>query len=764
MSNGSGSRFSGFFKLLSSKAPAAATPATRPDDSDAVVLAAEAAVAQGDHDQAVALYSKVIAHRPDHALAYYKRGNLLKNRDQLEAALADYDRAIALDPKYAYALCNRGFVLGRLGRLEAALESYDRAVAITPDDVIALFNRADVLRELQRSQEALASYDRAIAGNPGHLQSHCNRGTLLTELERFDEARSSFEQALAISTQVPDVYYGRARLMHRLRRFDDALADYERAAQVSPHFAAAFFARGELLTELDRWQEALASYDRALTVRPDYPEAHLGRATALVRVGRHVEAIQAYQRALAGKPDFPYVTGLYQHGKMLVCDWDGLDTDVEQVVTGICRGVPVSTPFPLLAILDDPYLHHQAARIWIQDQAPAKHDLPPLTQRPRPDKLRIGYFSADFRDHPVAVLMAELFEGHDRDRFEITAFSLGSSAPNPMRERLQKAFDRFLDVRDVPDRDIALLARRNQIDIAVDLSGHTAGARPGIFARRAAPIQATYLGYAGTMGAGYFDYLIGDQTVIPPEHQAHYSEKIVYLPHCYLPNDSTRSVGAASTREREGLPAEGFVFCSFNNSYKFTPEVFASWMRILARVEHSVLWLAHNNPAAADNLRRAAEQRGIDPRRLIFAGRTAGLPQHLARLRLSGLFLDTLPYNAHSTAIDALWAGLPVLTRLGGSFAGRVAASLLRAIELPELVTTSPQEYEDLAVDLATQPTRLAALKQRLAANRLTTALFDSRSFVRQLEAAYWKMDERYRAGLSPDHIHVPVTAPAGEG
>ena len=798
MSNGSQSRFSGFLKLFGSKEPATTAPAAsgpnldqvrvlkqqgrlaealelgrqalvaRPGDSDATVLVAEISVAQGDWDQAVATYAKVIAVRPDHPLAYYKRGNLLKDRDQLEAALADYDRAVELDPKYAYALCNRGFVQGRLGRLEAALDSYDRAIGVTPDDVVALFNRADVLRELKRPEEALASYGAAIAAKPDHLQSYCNRGILLCELERFTEAHENFERALSISTGVSDVYFGRGRLMHRLLRYEAALADYEHASKLNPKFAAACFARGEVLRDMERWQEAAAAYDQALALQPDYAEAHLGRATVFVRVAQYVEAIKAYERALASKPDFPCVFGLYQHAKMYICDWEGFDADVERIVAAIRSGTRISTPFPLLSIVDEPFLHREVARIWMEESDPtaaaAKPDMPPLPRRPAPERLRIGYFSCDFRDHPVAVLSAELFESHDRSRFEITAFSMGPSAASPMRQRLEKAFDRFIDIREVSDRDVALLARRNEIDIAVDLCGHTSGGRAGIFARRAAPVQATYLGYAGTMGGDYFDYLIGDRTVIPPEHQRHFSEKILYLPHCYLPNDSTRPVGDVPTRAQAGLPPEGFVFCSFNNSYKFTPEVFSSWMRMLGRVEHSVLWLAQNNPVAARNLQQEAERRGIDPRRIIFAGRTAELSQHLARLQLPGLFLDTLPYNAHSTAIDALWAGLPLLTRMGESFAGRVAASLLRAIQLPELVTTSIQEYEDLAVELATHPTRLAEIRQRLAHNRLTTPLFDSRSFVRQLEAGYEKMYERYREGLSPDHIYVPPTVRADGG
>lgn len=388
-------------------------------------------------------------------------------------------------------------------------------------------------------------------------------------------------------------------------------------------------------------------------------------------------------------------------------------------------------------------------------------DLPPLPMRTPSGKLRIGYFSGDFRDHPVALLTAELFESHDRNRFEITAFSVGPKNHSPIRQRLEKAFDRFVDVYDCPAREVALLARRHEIDIAVDLNGYTDGARLGILAHRAAPIQVNYLGYPGTLGAEYIDYLIADPTVVPVEQQPHYTEKIVYLPHSYLPNDSKRTIGPAPGREQEGLPSDGFVFCCFNTSYKINPETFSSWMRILARVDGSVLWLSSLTAAAAvDNLQREAQRRGVDPGRLIFANLAPSSSQHLARLRLADLILDTLPYNAHASTMDALWAGVPVLTRIGRSFAGRVAASLLQSIELPELVTTSAQQYEDLAVELAKNRGLLTQFKQRLVDNRLTTPLFDSRSFVRHLESAYTTIFERYRAGLPPDHIQVAAAAP----
>jgi predicted O-linked N-acetylglucosamine transferase (SPINDLY family) len=768
------SRFSGFFKRFGATTPAAdptppavastppPTPAAQPTptapsgDVEASLALAQTCVAQGDRDKALALYSKVIELAPERALPYYKRGNLLKDRGQLEESLADYDRAITLDPGYAYALCNRGVVLSRLNRFEAALDSYDRAIVLTPDDALAHFNRAEVLRELKRTEEALASYNRALAIRPDYVECLCNRGILLTALGQVDEARASFDRAIGIHADFADAYLGRAALLQNLYRMDTALADYDRALQLNPNFPSAHCNRGVLFMRLEKWGEALVDFDQALGLNPDYPEAHRNRGDVLFHSQRYVEAIQSYDRALACKPDLAFTRGFRSHVKMMICDWDGWASEVEEITAGIRNSQPVIPPFPLLSIADEVSLHHTAAQLWVREEFPPKQGLPPLLKRAPSEKLRIGYFSADFRDHAVSILMAELFELHDRDRYEITAFAFGAPSQSDMRKRLQKAFDRFVDISDKSDRDAAALVREYEIDIAVDLGGHTRGARTGIFAWRTAPIQVAWLGYPGTVGSEYFDYLIGDPTVIPPEHQPHYSEKIVYLPNCYLPNDSTREIDAgARTREEFGLPPAAAVFCCFNNSYKFAPPVFASLMRILARVEGSVLWLSQGNSLVVGNLQREAERCGVDPKRLIFARHMPSLSQHLARLRLGDLFLDTLPYNAHTTAIDALWSGLPVLTRIGNSFAGRVAASLLKAIELPELITATMEEYEDLAVELGTHPQRLAEIKQKLARNRLTTPLFDTRSLARHLETGYTKMFERYQAGLPPDHIVI---------
>jgi predicted O-linked N-acetylglucosamine transferase (SPINDLY family) len=412
-------------------------------------------------------------------------------------------------------------------------------------------------------------------------------------------------------------------------------------------------------------------------------------------------------------------------------------------------------PFAVLALTDSSMLQRQAAETWVAARHPERRALPPPARRPGGGRIRIGYFSADYHGHATAHLVAGLLEAHDRERFEIFAFSFGPASGDEMRTRISAAVDRFIDVRDRSDQDVAQFSRSLGIDIAVDLKGFTSGARPDIFANRAAPVQVSYLGYPGTMGAGYIDYIIADRTVLPEDARRHYSEKVVYLPYSYQVNDDKREIAdVAPSRAALGLPSDGFVFCCFNASYKIEPGTFRTWMRILQRIEGSVLWLFESNPAASASLRKEAEAAGVGGERLVFAEH---LPQalHLARHRAADLFLDTRPCNAHTTASDALWAGLPVLTCAGESFASRVAASLLNAIGLPELVTTSPQHYEALAMELARDRGRLSGLREKLARNRLAEPLFDTARFTKHIESAYMQMDERHQADLPPDHFDV---------
>jgi protein O-GlcNAc transferase len=762
----------------------------QPDHLESLTLLAELEARQENAEQAIQLYTRLIDLRPDFAPAYYKRGNLLKNRNQTEAALASYDQAVALDPGHANAFCNRGVVLGLLHRPDEALASYDRAIALAAGDALAWYNRGDVLRELQRLNEALASYDQAIAVKPDYAEAYCNRGVLLQELEEWDAALISYDRCIEINPGISYAYLNRGNLLRERKKLDMALANYNRAIEADPANAEAYCNRGILLTDLRHWEAAfaslnraielnpdlaeahcgrgqllanvmrmeaaIASFDRAIALKPDYAEAFRNRGDALVGLKQYVAAIASYDQAIILKPDFPYLRGGRRHAAMYICDWGDLESDVDRLTAGIDADAKVAPPFAVLALLNSARLQHRAARIWVREQYPAENSLPAILPHPATNRIRLGYFSGDFHEHPVALLAAEFLEAHDRSRYEVIAFSFGPDTQDDVRKRLERAFDRFVDVRDKSDQEVALLARSLNIDIAVDLGGHTGYSRTRVFALRAAPIQINYLGYPGTMGAEYMDYLIGDRVVIPEEQRRHYTEKIVYLPNSYLPHDSSHAIASAVfTREDLGLPPTGFVFCCFNNNHKITPDTFDSWMRILRRVENSVLWLSQNDPTAASNLRREALRRGVDGGRLIFADRMSSLPEHLARQRVADLFLDTRPYNAHATALDALWAGLPVLTCVGEGFVSRVAASLLNAIELPELITVTPAQYENLAVQLAANPQHLQEIRQKLARNRLKTPLFDTKAFTRHLEAAYTKIHERYRANLPPEHIYV---------
>jgi predicted O-linked N-acetylglucosamine transferase (SPINDLY family) len=642
------------------------------------------------------------------------------------------------------------------GDLERAIQLFDEVIRRKGDHAEAYYKRANALNGLGRWESALADYDQAIAVNPEYANAYCNRGTVLERLNRWDEALVSYNRAVALNPGDHLAYYNRGSVLKRLERIDEALASYERAIALKSDYVEAYLNRGNVLQELHRHEAAVASYDRAIQLKPIFAEAFQARGSSLFNLGRFEAAIASYDQAIVLKPDYKFILGMRRYAKMQICDWDDLAPDLERLTQGLRNSTAVCSPFPLLPLVDSATLQRLAARIWVREQCPPNATLATIPSYPRGDRIRIGYFSADFRSHPVSLLAAELFETHDRSRFEITAFAFGPEAGDAMRTRLERAFDRFVDVRDRSDIEVTLLARELGIDIAVDLGGFTEYSRTRIFALRAAPIQVNYLGYPGTMGAEYMDYLIGDRTVVPEAQQRHYTEKIVYLPDSYLPHDSSRTISdTVLTREELGLPPTGFVFCCFNNSYKIMPGTFDGWMRILSRVENSVLWLSQNNPTAASNLRQEAARRGVDAERLIFANRLSSLPEHLARHRAADLFLDTRPYNAHATAIDALWAGLPVLTCIGESFPGRVAASLLKAIELPALITSTAEQYEELAVQLASNPQRLAQIRQQLASNRLKTPLFDTRAFTRHLEAAYARIHERYQANLPPEHIYV---------
>jgi protein O-GlcNAc transferase len=741
------------------------------------------------YDAALASYDAALRLHPGYAEAHNNRGNTLRDMKRAEEALASYDQAIVLKPDFADAHNNRGNVLRDLKRAQEAAQSCDAAIRLRPDFAEAYNNRANAQKDLGQLEAALASYDRAVQLKPDYSDAIYNRGATLRLMKRPEAAVDAYTTVLRLRSDHSDAYNGRGLAHYDMRAYAAAVADYDAAIRLKPNYAEAYNNRGRALSELKRHAAAIESYDAAIRLKPDYAEAynnrgvsqrdlkqhdaalasydraialnpgsaeaHNNRGISLSDVRRHEEAIASYAKAYALKPDYAFLLGALLHARMHICDWSSFNSELTDLTAKVGAGIPTGAPFPILALIDAPDIHLKAAETWRRAEWP-RNPAPGLQPKRRPGtRIRVGYFSMDFRNHPVGLLMAGVIEAHDRQKFETIAFSFGPDTQDRIRRRMEAGFDKFLDVRDASDRDIAQMARELEIDIAVDLAGYTEGARTGVFAIGAAPIQVNYLGYPGSMGADFYHYILADATCVPDDARNYFSEKVVHLPHSYQANDAAREVDEGPvTREAAGLPAEGFVFCSFNNNFKITPAIFDIWMRILRRVAGSVLWLLEDNAAAARNLGREAERRGIDPTRLVFAPRTT-YAQHLARHRLADLFLDTLPYNAHTTASDALWVGLPLLTLPGRAFPARVAASILTAVDMPELIASSLNDYEDKAVALASGPAQMENLRAKLARNRLTAPLFNAQLMARHLEAAYSHMLARHDAGLAPDHFKV---------
>ncbi len=707
--------------------------------------------------EALGAFDRSLALRPDYPEALNNRGNALLELGRLAEALEAYDHALRLKLENATLHFNRGIALHRLGRLEESLDCYGRAIALAPGYVDAHVNRGEALRLAGRAQEALECFDRAIALAPDSAVALNNRGTTLVALGRLAEALASYDRAIEADPALADAHGNRGIVLVKLRTFDEALASFDQALERKPDHADFLYNRVVALLELGRYAEALADCDRALALHADRAELHHNRAITLLALRRFEEALPSAERAFALSPSLPYAAGILLSTRMHLCEWKGFDETFALLARAVRAGERACPPFPAVALPFSAADQLACARTLSRDRFPALAKPLWPGARASQGRIRLGYFSADFHNHATAHLIGQVLESHDRARFEVTAFSYGPPSDDPWRRRMAAAVERFVDVSAMDEGQIAALARQLEIDVAVDLKGYTTDSRPGILALRPAPVQACWLGFPATMGTEFMDYLIADAVVIPPGEEAHYAERIAYLPHCYFPNDSTRPISPrAFTRAEMGLPAAGFVFSCFNGAYKLVPETFGRWMRILQRVEGSVLWLLEPMPRARENLRREAKSRGVDPARLVFAP-VIPADEHLARNRLAGLFLDTLPCNAHTTACDALWAGVPVLTQAGTTLAGRVAASLLAAVGLPELVVADGEAYEALACALATDPRRLAGLRERLAANRLTHPLFDGVKLAKHLEAAYAAMHERHRAGLAPARIVVPA-------
>jgi protein O-GlcNAc transferase len=730
----------------------------------------------GRLDRAEALYRKVLAKDPDDAEALQLLGVLAYQCGKIGPALQLIERALPALAELPDAHLNYGNALRAAGRMAEAIVSYRLAIALQPDHGMAYNNLARALIDEGALEAGLDSAQRAAALIPDFAAAHANHAGALLGLGRFAEAEAALRRALLLKPETASLYLDLGCALQAQRRLDEAAAAYQRTIELKPDFGEAHNNLGNVLKDLGQLDEAVAAYETALKIAPDSAAIHNNLGTALRDQKRVGDATASFRRALALTPD--HAGALYNLGELLseqtelgeavallgraaqqlgfatvdwfyarkrACDWAGYG---EAEVKSLEKAGKQT--FKLLAISSSPAEQLACARRAAADLAVSKSQRFPLA-RPLPGgRLRIGYVSTNFRAHAGAFLVIGLIEQHDRREFEVVGYSAGPDDGSNARARLASAFDRFVDISETGNWDAARLVRDDAIDVLVDLNGYQQGARTAIFAYRPAPIQIVFLGFPATTGTDFIDYIIVDPFVVPPDQQRFFSERLVHLPDCYQCNDDKRAISERTPSRAEcGLPEEGFVFCCFNNAYKITPDFFDMWMRLLRAVPGSVLWLLDDNPWAKANLAREATARGVAPERIVFAPKLPH-PDHLVRHRLADLFLDTLPYNAHTTASDALWGGLPLVTCAGSTFAGRVAGSLLHAIGLPELVTGSLDEYEALALRLARDGDLLAALRARLARNKWTHPLFDTERFARNIEAAYRQMWETWRAGRPP--------------
>ncbi len=695
---------------------------------------------------AIDLISQAININPTNPAFYNNRANSYKELKQFNEANADYKKAIKLRPDYAEAFYNQGNVLQLLKKLDEAIICYQKAITLIPNYLDAIINLGNINRKLKQFDVAKTYYDKAVIIRPDYAEIYFNQGNLSKELGQLNEALQYFHKAIELAPSYAEVYSNLGNTLTDLKRFDEAILYYDKAIDINPDYITAYSNRGNTFEMGGKYKEAIECYKKIISLDPDYVDAYFDLASVLSLDNQLPEAKEAYKQALDKDPNYNYGAGIFNHLKATCSDWENFEEEVISIEKDILNQQKASPPFHTHLIFDDPELQKKAAEIYAFDKYPINNMLGSIKNTSH-KKIRLGYFSPDFNEHPIAYLTVELFETHNKEQFELFAFSLAPDNDLPMRKRIKKSFDEFIDVSGMSDQEVVLLAREKEIDIAIDLCGFTKELRTGIFAMRVAPVQISYLGFLGTMGASYVDYIIADEIIISKNSRRDYSEKILYLPH-YQCNDSKKEISKKNfTRKELGLPSKGFIYCCFNNSSKITPRMFKSWMRILKEVEGSILWLYAANEWSKVNLMQEAKNNNINQDRIVFGSK---LPrsEYLSRYGVADLFLDTHPYNAGTTASDALWVGLPILTFTGKSFSARICSSVLMSADLPELIVSSEKEYELLAIELGQNKEKITEIRKELKSKIKSSALYDIKRFTRSLETGFQKIHQLKQSDL----------------
>ena len=697
-------------------------------------------------------FKKVTELNPTYADGFSNLGITLKDQGKFDEAIASYNKALSLKPDYADAYNNMGNALQDQGKPDEAIASFNKALSLKPDYAEAYNNMGAALKDQGKLDEAIASYNKALSLKSDYAEAYYNMGKALRDQGKLDDAIKAYSKALSLKPDYAGAYNNMGNALKDQGKPDEAIASYKKALSLKPDYAEAYNNMGVALKDQGKLEEAIEAYNKALSIKPDYAGAYNNMGIALQDQGKLDDAIKAYSKALSLKPDYAEALSQAYHTSALMSEWANTSALSGSLLSGKLHGQ--QSVYGLLALADKPSMHLEKTNGLIIE----KYKNTPrfeITRGQYHKRIKIGYFSSYFRSHPVSVLSTRMLEHTNREQFEIFGFHYGPDTDDKYSLRLKHTFDHFVNVSTMTDKQIAESALKKGIDIAIEFNGFMAGARIGILAHRPAPIQINYLAYPGTMGGDFYDYIIADEVVIPNENKEHYSENIIYLPNCYMPQDNTRRITKRPvSRADVSLPEHGFVFCCFNNSFKISPREFDIWAKLLNKVNRSVLWLMKSNKWSEKNLRNEASKRGVDPNRLVFADKLP-LEEHLGRLRLADLFLDTFNFNAHTTASDALWAGVPIVTKIGKSFAARVAASLLTAIELPELITTTEKEYEALALSLAKNPNKFMKIKSKLAEKKNSAPLFDTETYTKNLELAYVQAYKRYKDGLPPAEFKV---------
>ena len=713
---------------------------------------------QGELEAALEAYRKALSLKPDFAEVYYNMGTILNEQGHLDEAIKIYKKALSIRPDYVEAHYNMGAIFTEQHKLRAAIEAYNKAISIKPDYAAAHYNMGNTLTHQGEFAKATEAYIKAIEIKPNFTEAFNNLGIVLAEQNKLKDATAAYNKAISFKPDYLEVYHNLGKILEKQGKLDEAIATYNKAISIKPDYAEVYHNLGNILEKQGKLDEAIATYNKAVSIKPDYAEVYNNLGIALQSKGSQEKAIKAYNAAFTINPDFFSAFSSAAHLKAKTCNWRTVDCTPldDYIALGLKNKIdhPI-IPFQNLYTQDSPKNHLLLAKIF--SSATTKNVAPYFFKKPaaKPKKIRVGYFSPDFRDHPVAQMIEGVLRHHDRNTFEIFAYSFVNKADHEMRYKIESAVDCFRDVELSGIYEVTSLARNDQIDIAIDLAGYTKNNRAEIFNQRVAPIQINYLGYPGTMGANFIDYIVADKVLIPKKMEQFYTENIIFMPDTYQPiNDKLVISDIIPSKEELGLPNSAFVFCAVNQGYKIKPEEFSIWMRLLKKVEGSVLWLKSQNRGMELNLRSEASQRGVNPSRLVFAKRIPH-EQYLAQFKQADLYLDTFNYNAGTTASDILRAGLPIVTKIGHSYASRMAASLLNNCNMNDLITNSAEDYESLSLELASKPDMLGHVKKRLQKNIKNSLIFDTALYTRNLEAAYKQAYNFHYSKKKPQNIEI---------